>query len=172
MTSPTDQMQSIFAFGLRNQHAVENQAIELLERQIGRLQNYPEMEDRLRLHLTETQDQARRIEDLLSQLGTSHSSLKDAALSVMGNMMAIGHSAASDEILKNTMANFAFENFEIASYRTLLTVAELSGHQAAIPVLRQSLAEETAMAEWIADHIDGTVRTYVARSVAGETAGR
>jgi len=52
----------IFETGLRNQHAVEHQAIELLERQIARLENYPEMAERMRLHLEESQEQALRLE--------------------------------------------------------------------------------------------------------------
>ncbi len=36
-------------------------------------------------------------------------------LSAGGSMAAIGHSMADDEILKNSFANFAFENFEIAA---------------------------------------------------------
>jgi L-amino acid N-acyltransferase YncA len=37
--------------GLRNQHAVENQAIELLERRVGWLENHPAMEARMRQHI-------------------------------------------------------------------------------------------------------------------------
>src|ERR1700710_2618510 len=104
----SDKARDIYVTGLRNQHAVENQAIELLERQVGRLENYPEMEDRMRRHIEESREQARRLEDLLSQFDTSHSSLKDAALSMLGNMAALAHSPSPDEVLKNTLANFAF----------------------------------------------------------------
>lgn len=64
-----DAARKIYETGLRNQHAVENQAIELLERQVGRLENYPEMADRMRQHIEESRDQAGRLEELLSGLG-------------------------------------------------------------------------------------------------------
>jgi hypothetical protein len=51
--------------------------VALLERQIGRLENYPEMADRMRQHLEESKQQAARIEKLLAGLNTSHSTLKD-----------------------------------------------------------------------------------------------
>jgi ferritin-like metal-binding protein YciE len=54
MSGSSDKAQSIYLTGLRNQHAVEQQAIQLLERQLGRLENYPEMADRMRLHLAES----------------------------------------------------------------------------------------------------------------------
>jgi hypothetical protein len=46
-------------------------------------------------------------------------------------MAALDHAVAGDEILKNSFANFAFENFEIAAYKSLLTIAEAGGFSAA-----------------------------------------
>lgn len=171
MSGSSNTAQSVYLTGLRNQHAVENQAVELLERQVGRLENYPAMADRIRLHIKESQDQARRLEELLGQLGSSESSLKDTVMSFMGNMMALAHAPAQDEVMKNTLANFAFEHFEIASYKSLLTLADITGHAAAATALRQSLAEEEAMASWINDNLAETTRTYVSRYEAGLKAG-
>jgi len=170
-SSTIETAKNVFVTGLRNQHAVEMQAIELLERQVGRLENYPEMSARMRQHIAESQQQARRIEELLSALGTSHSALKDTVTSFMGNMAALGHTVAPDEVLKNTMANFAFEHFEIASYLSLLTLAEATGHDRAKLALNESLREEEQMAQWIQDHIGPTTLRYVERSAAGQTAG-
>jgi hypothetical protein len=39
-------------------------------------------------------------------------------------------------------------------------------------VLQQSLMEEQAMAQWIADHLNPTMLRYVERYASGETAGR
>ncbi len=167
----SDKARDVYIVGLRNQHAVENQAIELLERQVGRLENYPEMEERMRRHIEESREQALRLEELLSQHGTSHSSLKDTMMSLVGNVAALGHGLASDEVIKNTFANFAFEHFEIASYTSLLTLADLVGHTAGRSALETSLREEKDMAAWILDHIDATTRRYVERSAAGQTAG-
>lgn len=162
----------IFEVGLRNQHAVENQAIELLERQIGRLENYPAMRERMEAHVKESQAQAARLEELLGTYGTSHSSLKDAAMSLMGNLAALAHTPAPDEVVKNSFANFAFEHFEIAAYKSLLTLADLIGNDQATGLLKQSLAEEEAMARWIDEHLAETTRMYVTRRAEGETAGR
>ena len=58
-TTTTDNARDVYITGLRNQHAVENQAIELLERQVGRLV-YPEMANCMRQHLEESRPQALR----------------------------------------------------------------------------------------------------------------
>jgi len=170
MDAMNDKARDIFIVGLRSQHAVENQAIELLERQVGRLQNYPEMSERMRQHIEESKQQARRIEGILSGLGTSHSTLKDAAMSFTGNLMAIGHSTATDEVIKNTFANYAFEHYEIAAYKSLLVLAD-SVSAAGRPALEASLKEELAMADWIEKHIGTTTLRYVERTAAGLTAG-
>ncbi len=172
MSGATDTARDIYTTGLRNQHAVENQAIELLERQIGRLEHYPEMVERMRQHVRELQEQARRIEELLGSLGTSHSSVKDTVLSFMGNMAAMAHAPAPDEVVKNSFANFAFEHYEIASYKSLLTLADATGHSAAVSALKQSLSEEQDMARWIDEHLADTTLKFLQRSIAGQTAGR
>jgi ferritin-like metal-binding protein YciE len=172
MSTTMDTAREVYVTGLRNQHAIENQAIELLERQIGRLENYPEMANRMRQHLEESKQQAARIEDLLAGMNTSHSTLKDMVTSFMGNVAALGHASASDEVIKNTFANYAFEHYEIASYQSLLVVAELAGQQASTSVLQQSLKEEQSMARWIEDNLKPTMLRYVERYASGDTAGR
>jgi ferritin-like metal-binding protein YciE len=171
MSGASERLREVYVTGLRNAHAVENQAVELLERQVGRLENYPEMSARMRQHIEESKEQARRIEELLSGLGTSHSSFKDMVTSFMGNIAAMGHATASDEVLKNTLANYAFEHYEIATYRALLTMADACGHRQAETALRQSLKEEEEMAQWIGDHLAPTVQRYLQRYQAGEKAG-
>jgi ferritin-like metal-binding protein YciE len=172
MSGTSDKGREIYEAGLRNQHAVENQAIELLERQVGRLENYSEMAERMRQHIEESKEQARRLEELLSGLGTSHSAFKDTVMSVAGNLAAMMHAPAADEVIKNTFANFAFEHYEIAAYKSLLTLADITGHSGAVNALKQSLGEEEAMANWIDEHLAETTRRFVSRSAAGETAGR
>jgi ferritin-like metal-binding protein YciE len=98
--------------------------------------------------------------------------LKDMVTSFMGNVAALGHASASDEVVKNTFANYAFEHYEIAAYQGLLVVAEVAGQQGSSSVLQQSLREEQAMAQWIEDHLKPTMLRYVERYAAGDTAGR
>src|SRR5690606_2524435 len=102
--------------------------------------------------------------------GEDRNSLKDLALSVAGAFAAVGHTVAPDEILKNSMANFAFENFEIAAYKSLITLAEASGHSQAIPQLQLNLEEELAMAGWLDQNIEAVTLKFASLKEAGETA--
>ena len=160
----------LFVTGLKNAHAMENQALSIMKPQAARLENYPEVEAQLNRHIAETEGQIARIDALLDGLGEDKSSLKDLALSVAGTFAAVGHTVAPDEILKNSMANNAFENFEIAAYKSLIALAQASGQTNAIPVLQQNLDEEIAMADWLDSNIGAVTLKFASLKEAGATA--
>ena len=160
----------LFVTGLKNAHAMENQALSIMKPQAARLENYPEVEAQLNRHIAETEGQIARIDALLDGLGEDKSSLKDLALSVAGTFAAVGHTVAPDEILKNSMANNAFENFEIAAYKSLIALAQASGQSNAIPVLQQNLDEEIAMADWLDSNIEAVTLKFASLKEAGATA--
>jgi len=168
----TDLAREFFVTGLRNAHAIENQALSLIDRQLDRVVSYPEVADHLRMHRGETEQQIARLEEILDNLQESHSGLKDTAMSIMGNLAALGHTFAEDEILKNSFANFAFENFEIASYTSLLTVADSGSFTFAVPLLQKSLGEEQAMAKWVIETVPTLTLKYLSLKSADQTAGR
>ena len=165
-----DDRRSLFVVGLKNAHALEKEALSLMDRQAERLKNYPEIEARLRAHRKETEEQIVRLDSILDQLGESPSGLKDFALGTMGNLAALGHTVAGDEVLKNHFANFAFENFEIASYRSLIVMAEMASVQTAVPLLESTLREEESMAAFVAETLPEVTRKFVSLKEQGETA--
>ncbi|MBF5080066.1 ferritin-like domain-containing protein (plasmid) [Paracoccus marcusii] len=160
----------VFIIGLKNAHAMENQALSIMKPQLSRIEHYPEVAAQLDLHIRETDNQMQRLEQILAEVDESHSSLKDAALSFTGSMAALTHSMASDEILKNSYANYAFEHFEIAAYISLITAAEESGATQATALLRQNLDEERRMAGWIEENLPAVTRAYIGLSASGERA--
>lgn len=160
MTDQQDTLRELFITGLVNAHAVEKQALSIMTPQVSRIENYPEVADRLRLHIEETNGQIARLDEILAGFDTSSSTLKDLGLSMSGGMAAIAHSVAGDEILKNSFANYAFEHFEIAAYKSLLVLAEDGGFATAAPLLKQSLGEEQSMAQWIDEALPLVTRRY------------
>ncbi|MEJ1161620.1 ferritin-like domain-containing protein [Prosthecomicrobium sp. N25] len=156
---------SIVATGLRNAHALEKQAIQLIERQLPRLDDYPEVQARMRQHLQETRAQEERLDRMLDRLGNDRSVVKDMALEFMGNMAAMAHMPADDEILKNSFANLAFESYEIAAYTSLLAMAEEAGMGEFRPMLEATLQEEHAMADWIETGLPAVTKRFL--SLAG-----
>lgn len=151
----------LFVTGLRNAHAMETQARELMERQSERLTDYPDVKARVQTHLRETEGQMKRLEQCLSSFGETTSTIKDTAQSLMGNMMAMGHSVAGDEILKNIFANNAFEHYEIAAYKSLLALCGPAGADSARTPLEQSLKEEEEMAAWVDQNVQKVTMAYL-----------
>lgn len=163
--------QDIYVTGLKNAHALEMQAVQLLERQVERIENYPEMAARLKSHIEESRVQAERLQQILERHGTSHSALKDFGTGLMGNLAAMAHAPMQDEILKNTFANYAFEHFEIASYRGLIEMAQAAGDQEGIGLLKQSMEEEVKMAEFVGQNLPQTVQRYIQLETSGQKSG-
>jgi ferritin-like metal-binding protein YciE len=165
-----DAARHVFLVGLRNAHALENQALALMDRQIEQLAEYAEVEQRLQTHRGETEIQIDRLEQILDQLGETHSTVKDVALKIVGNLAALGHVFAPDEIIKNSFANFAFENYEAATYKALIVMAREAGLAETVPLLEASLEEELAMVAFLDEMLPSIIRKYIALRAAGEHA--
>jgi ferritin-like metal-binding protein YciE len=142
---------STYYDGLQSAHALERQAIQLSESQFERLENYPEVEQLLRTHLRETERQIGRLDEILHSFAESRSLLKDMATQTSGTLQAYAYALMPDEVLKNHFANRAFENFEIATYTSLITMAEATGHQRHVVALKTTLREEENMAQALRD---------------------
>ena len=167
-----EDLRSLYVTALKNTHALELQALQIMERQVERLERYPEMDAALRRHITETHGQRDRLEEALSALGESPSALKEGVLGLMGNLAAIAHTPAQDEILKNAFANRAFENYDAAAYDSLIVIAEAAGQAGPITGFQQSLKEELAMAQTVADLVKPTTQRYLQLTLSGDKADR
>jgi ferritin-like metal-binding protein YciE len=160
MMSP-ETAHSLFVLALRNAHAMERESHELMKWQAVRLRDYPAIEQRIRTHLDETQDQLQRLEQCLHSLDERPSLLKDAALSLLGNLTATSNAMGEDEIIKNMFSNYAFEHYEIAAYKSLARMAQELGFEQAKALLEESRREEQRMAAWIDRRIDPVTLAYM-----------
>jgi ferritin-like metal-binding protein YciE len=103
----------------------------------------------------------------MASIEEKHSAIKEAVLGLGGNIAALSHTIAADEIIKNTLANYMFEHFEIAAYKSLIAMAEFVGHTEAVSAFTASLREEETMAEWINNHIAPTTTLFMDRVTNG-----
>lgn len=152
---------------LRDAHAMEQQAEQMLKAQASRIENYPKMKARVEQHLEETRGQQKLLEGCLERLGGSPSAVKDT----MGTMAAMGQGLAgmfaSDEIVKGAMASYVFEHMEIASYTALIAAAKQAGDAETQRVCEQILAQEEAMAQWVLDNLPEVTQTFMLRDAEG-----
>ncbi|WP_333793540.1 ferritin-like domain-containing protein [Hyphomicrobium sp.] len=168
MTSARDSL----AAWLRDAHAMEGQAETLLSAQIERLQNYPEALPRLRSHLEETKAQRQALERCLEKLGENTSTLKDGTMKMAANLQGWMHALSGDEVLKNTLASAAFEQFEAASYRMLVCAAKIAGEPEIARTCEHIMEQEVSMADWVWSELEPLTEKYLQREMAGMEAKR
>ena len=171
-SASSDLFQNIYIPSLQNTLALEKQAQQMIERQLERYKNYPEMTRILQQHQRETEQQIQRLENVLQGHGSDRSLLKDTVTQLAGNLGALFHSTASDEILKNLYTDHALENYEVAAYRSLIVIAQAASDSQNIPTFQQSLREEENAARLIGEQIEPVTRRYLELERSGRQANR
>jgi ferritin-like metal-binding protein YciE len=158
---------------LRDAHAMEQQAEQMLNAQAERLEHYPVLRARIVQHIEETQWQQSMLDKCLARRGTSSSTIKDLGGKLMAFGQAMGGMFASDEVVKGAMAGYVFENLEIASYTALIAAAREAGDTETESACEQILLQEKAMAAWLLEHLPETTQAFLVRSATpGLTAKR
>ena len=152
---------------LKDAHAVEVGALPTLTSHAAAAQDYPEVQAKLNEHVAATRRHAELIEGCLTRLGSHPSAFKEAVGGVMGKVTAVANLPAKDTVIKNALGDYAAENFEIASYRSLVAAAEKIGDQETADVCRQILRDEEEMSGWLGGHIATLTQAYLAGQ--GET---
>lgn len=160
------QRTEVLADWLRDAHAMERATIDNIERLVDRLRDHPDVVQRYREHLVASRRQLERIDLCLRTIGAEPSILKDTATRLMGILEAYLPSVSDDEAVKHCLAAYAWENFEIASYTALIAAADAGGHPVIKQACQQSLAEERAMADWLAQRLPQVTQQYLHRATA------
>ena len=148
---------------LRDAHAAEEQAETMLTGTASRLQNYPQLRARIEQHIQETKRQSELIRGCIERRGGSTSTIKDAGGKLLAMGQAMSGMFVGDEVMKGSIASYAFEAMEIASYRILIATAEQVGDQETKRVCEQILREEEAMAEWLEQNLPSLTQQYLRR---------
>jgi ferritin-like metal-binding protein YciE len=134
---------------LADAHAIEAQAIQLLERAPS-IAGEPELERLYREHLDETRDQQRRVAQRLQALGGHPNKLKDAAMRLGALNWGTFFQSHPDTPGKLAVFAYAFEHLEIGGYELLRRVATKAGDEETARLAASIADEERAAAEKIA----------------------
>ena len=141
---------------LADAHAIEAQAIQLLER-APKIAGDEELARLYTEHLEETREQQRLVEERLEALGASPNRLQDAAMRLGALNWGVFFQAQPDTPGKLAAFAFAFEHLEIAGYELLKRVARRAGDEATARLADRILEQERAAAAKIAAAFDRAV---------------
>jgi len=151
---------------LADAHAIENQAIQLLERGpkiVGDQQLARIFQD----HLEETRHHEQLVTARLEGHDAGPSRLQDAAMRLGALNWGAFFQAQPDTPGKLAAFAYAFEHLEIAGYELLARVARRAGDQETVDTAQQILAQERAAAETIMGAFDHAVEASLnAQAVA------
>ena len=167
--SPEDQVLD----WLRDAHAMEEQAEQMLTAQASRLEHYDALRTRIEQHIDETRRQGEQVRACIERLGGSTSAMKDLGGKTLALFQGMSGLFVSDEVVKGVLASYAFEHMEIASYRILAAAAEAVGDLETKRVCESICREEEAMAGWLHEHMGQITVQYLRRTeTPGATAKR
>ena len=92
--SETNSAMDAYLTGLRNQHAVETQAIGTIQNELPRMAAYPELHTQMKLDHERSVTQAARLDDLLAKHGTSKSVVKELVTGSVATVAGFAHITA------------------------------------------------------------------------------
>lgn len=142
-------LEEAFVHELSDIYSAEKQLTKALPK-LAKATTNPELAEGFRQHLEETQGQIERIDQVVEQLGIKLKRIKCLA---MEGLVAEGQEIV-EEIEKGPVRDAMLitgaqkvEHYEIASYGSLITVANSLGYTEAAELLKETLAEEKATDE-------------------------
>ncbi|TMD42268.1 MAG: ferritin-like domain-containing protein [Chloroflexi bacterium] len=143
---------------LNDAHGMENALVQILEHQIKDAKDYPQVQAKLQQHLEQTRRHAELVKGCVENLGGKTSTMKTGMATLFGQMQALSTGAAKDEMVKNALADYAAENFEVASYTALVRAAQELGDLQTARVCQQILQEDEEMALWLRQNLPTLVQ--------------
>jgi ferritin-like metal-binding protein YciE len=152
---------------LNDAHAMENSLIQVLENHAKDAEGHAQVQSRIQEHIETTRRHAERVEGCIERLGGDTSSMKAGMAKVSGTLQGMSTGAAEDELVKNAISDYAAEQFEVASYRSLIAAAEQLGDQETVSACRENLREDEEMARWLEQQLPAVTQGFI-RDKAGQ----
>jgi ferritin-like metal-binding protein YciE len=146
---------------LNDAYAMERGLEVTLRKQADNEDVHRAVRERARIHLDETVEHAERVSRCLEMLGSSPSALKTVAGQVMEIGKGLTTKFARDERIKDFLAAYGSEYFEVACYKSLIAGARAAGEEQIVPLLEQNLKEDSAMASWLDMNVEAITRDYL-----------
>jgi ferritin-like metal-binding protein YciE len=163
---PRNEFDTLLRKYLADAHAIEEQAIQLLER-APKLVEDKTLAAVFADHLAETRDHAELVEARLNALGDDPSSLKDAAMRLGALNWSAFFQGHPDTPGKLTVFAYAFEHLEIGGYEELKRVAAQVGDSETVTLAETILAQERKAADSLAASFDRAVEASLQAVGAG-----
>jgi ferritin-like metal-binding protein YciE len=159
MNSPRDDLLR----ALRDAHAMERYAERLLRNHATKSTPYPEVKARIEVRLTETLANQKSLANCLTRIEGSDAILQSITDDFVAAIETTDVAQTSDEVVNNLISLYAFNNQEIASYASLIAIADASGFFDTKLACEAIVLQQIAMADWIRDRLPAPTKMYLGR---------
>ena len=146
LSKPSKTLDDLFVHTLQDIYYAENQIVKSLPKMIDKATD-AQLKQGLQQHLTETQNQIKRLEQVFQMHGQSAKGTTCAAMDgILEEATEIMGDVDDKEVLDAAMlaSAQAVEHYEITRYGTLIAFAKQLGREDCAAVLQQNLDEEKA----------------------------
>jgi ferritin-like metal-binding protein YciE len=150
----TDQLVS----WLDDAHAMESGLIPILQSHATHFgDRMPNAASHIQQHIVETQQHVQRLEQCLRLLNATPSRVKSTLSSVIGSIEGSSTAFFRDQLVKDALADYASEQFEVGCYTALVSAATQLGYIEVARLCQQNLVEDRAMSEWLLQQLPAVV---------------
>src|SRR2546421_8052462 len=162
-------LQKLLTNELADLYDAENQMIKALPKMIDECSS-TELQEALQEHLTVTQKQVTRLDQIFRDLGEKPSKKCKG----MAGIIAEGDELLKEDFEESTKdagiigAAQKVEHYEMAAYGTARTLAEFLGNESAVELLQQTLDEEKEADELLSQIAETCVNVDAASGEEGE----
>jgi ferritin-like metal-binding protein YciE len=165
-----ESLHELFLNELHDVYDAENQLIKALPK-MADLANSPELKSGIQAHLQQTRNQARRLEQILEDLGEKVKGKKCLGIRGIveeGEELANhnGDPAALDAGIIASAQKV--EHYEIAAYGTLCAWARIMGHDRELELLEQTLEEEKETDEKLTELAERMINVDAVRAAGSQ----
>ena len=157
-------LDDLFVHTLQDMYYAENQIAKSLPKMIGKASD-PQLKQGLQVHLEETKNQIRRLEQVFKMHGQPAKGTTCAAMDgILEEANDILGVANDNDVIDAAIISSAqaVEHYEITRYGTLVAFAKQLGRQDCASVLQQNLDEEYAADKKLSAIAEGRVNRKAA----------
>jgi ferritin-like metal-binding protein YciE len=151
---------------LDDAHAMESGLIAILQNHASHFgDRMPAAARRIEQHIVETQQHVQRLQDCLRLLDATPSGVKSTLSSLIGSVEGATTAIFRDQLVKDALADYASEQFEVGCYTALVSAASQLGYPEIARLCRLNLEEDSQMAAWLLQQLP----TVVSRDAVNAT---
>lgn len=159
-------MNDIILNMLRDAYSMELALMPVLEAQINDSIDDAEAHQKLLDHLEQSRVHSRLVKEQIERIGGARDVAVGNVDGAISNFMTAiqglsDQNTIGAEKVQNVISGITIENFEIATYDSLIAAAEEAGDQELISCCEKILADEKGMELWLTEQLPVATKKYI-----------